>query len=116
VTNFIKALIISLLFCGSAYADDLEFAWGYDHTNIDGFRLFIDGNTVKLDSIPPAARTVIVAEETDGQPHAYHLVAYRGDIQSGPSATVIVTPEVIPPPPPEEVYGIEGQITFRRIK
>ena len=108
--RFINVLIVSLLLCGSAYADDLEFAWGYDHTNIDGFRLMIDGVTVKQDAIPAAARTVIVAEETDGLPHSYHLVAYRGEVQSGPSATVVVTPEI------EEVYEVQGPITVRRIK
>ena len=113
--NVLIALTI-LLFATPVFADDLEFAWDYTHTNIDGFRLFIDGNVMKQDGIPVSARTVVVAEEADGQPHAYHLVAYRGDIQSGPSATVIVSPEVIPPPPPEEVYEITGPITVRRIK
>ena len=108
-----KRILIALtvlLFAAPVYADDLEFAWGYDHTNIDGFRLMIDGVTVKQDAIPAAARTVIVAEETDGLPHSYHLVAYRGEVQSGPSATVVVTPEI------EEVYEVQGPITVRRIK
>ncbi len=86
----IVILIIALLFSSVAHAEQLKFVWSYDDPSIiDGFRLYRDGQIVDTDNIAPTAVTVTTERQTDKKSHVYHLVAFLGEEESGPSETAI---------------------------
>ena len=87
----ILVLVFSLVYT-SAFAETLRFGWDYslqDQKNIEGFRLYRDGQTLENVVIPPEARTVVVERQTDKQSHCYHLVAFSGKEESDPSRTAL---------------------------
>jgi hypothetical protein len=85
--SLITALAVTLLMAGPAAADTLRFAWDYDaaaQAIIEGFRLYQDGQPLEI-VIPPAARTVDTPYLKDRQARTYHLTAFDGMEESGPS-------------------------------
>jgi len=90
-------------------AEQLKFSWQNDATtDLDGFRLYRDGQTLDTDNIPATATTITVPRQTDKKNHTYHLVAVYGGTESGPSQTAI------------DVYSYTiqavGQLTIEVIK
>ncbi|GAB6191136.1 hypothetical protein [Desulfocastanea catecholica] len=92
VTALITVALTLMLGSSFAHAEDLKFGWDYppeEVENIDGFRLYRDGNIIDTDAIPKTALTITVPRQTDKQDHTYHLVAYVGTMESGPSQATI---------------------------
>ena len=90
--RILAALAVTLIMAGSAAADTIRFAWDYDaaaQAIIEGFRLYQDGQPMSV-TIPPAARTVDTPYIEDRQARTYHLTAFSGTEESGPSDMVTV--------------------------
>jgi hypothetical protein len=99
-----------LLFTTSSFAAELlRFGWTYPSDPVDGFKLYRDGSILEQVTIPPTARTVTVPRQTDKKSHAYHLTAFLGEIESGPSDVAIDTYT------PKPVARVEGTITIEII-
>lgn len=86
----LATMLLSVLLATSSLAEQLIFVWAYSSpAEIDGFRLYRDGQTLDTDNIPPTATTITVARQNDKQNHSYHLVAFSGTEESGPSQTAL---------------------------
>ena len=88
-------IVMALMFSFSpnmVKADTLRFAWDYDmaaQAIIEGFRLYQDGQPLNI-VITPADRTVETPYIEDRQARNYHLTAFAGNEESGPSDVVTV--------------------------
>lgn len=86
----LATMLLSVLLATSSLAEQLIFVWVYSSpAEIDGFRLYRDGQTLDTDNISPTSTTITVERLTDKQNHSYHLVAFSGKEESGPSQTAL---------------------------
>ena len=87
--------VLGFILMGSlviAKADTLRFAWDYDaaaQAIIEGFRLYQDGQPLPV-VIQPSDRTADTPYIEDRQARNYHLTAFAGNEESGPSDVVTV--------------------------